>query len=49
MDVNLPCVSEHIRLPTGADVQQTGIDLILWPDDYNCKQCMLNVISLQLL
>jgi len=43
MEVNLPCVSKHIRLPATADVQQTGIDLILWPDDHNCKQCVPNL------
>jgi len=49
MEVNLPCVSKRIQLPAKADVQQTGNDLILWPGDLNCKQCMLNFISLQLL
>jgi len=49
MEDNLPCVSKHIQLPAGADVQQIGIDIVLWPDDHNCKQCMLNFISLQLL
>jgi len=40
MDVNLPCVSEHIRLPTGADVQynkQVSISYSGRVTDYKCK------------
>ena len=49
MEVNLSCVSKHIQLPAEADVNQTCIDLMLWPANHDCKQCMLNFISLQLL
>jgi len=47
MDSNLPCVSKHIQVPTEADVQQTCIYLMLWPGNRDCKQCMLNFVSLQ--
>ena len=49
MDFNLPCVSKHTKVLAETAVQETCIDLMLWPDNHDCKQRLLYFVSLQFL